>query len=86
MVDGDFEVVEVGGEAVGFVDAEDEGKGVTGGAEAQGRVGGLHGVGEYGGAQGHESLEFLVGNVEGLLAHAVDVLAEVGVGKPATQG
>lgn len=81
-----FQVVEVGCQAVDLVDAQDERDGVTGGTKAQGRVGRLHGVGEDGGAGRHKALEFLAGDVEGLLTHAVDLLPEVRVGEPAAQG
>ena len=83
---GGFKGSDVVSELFGFANLGSERQGVAGGAEANGLVGVVHSFGEDGDAAKHEALEFLPGEVGGLLAVADQFPAEVIVCKPAAQG
>ena len=65
---------------------EGERHGIAGSAEAQGEVRAVHGLGEDGEATWQKNLGLLAGEVGGLLAEVVELVAEVGNLKPTAKG
>ena len=86
MRDGFFDALEVGPELGDLRNLDSEGHSIAGGAEADGYIGVFQGFGEGGDAAEHDALEFLFGEVGGLLAEAGQLVAEAVVLEPAVKG
>ena len=78
--------LEVSPELFDLGNLDGEGHAVAGGAQSDGNIGVFESVGYDGYAAEHDSLEFPLGEVGGLLAEADKFFAEEGVFKPTVEG
>ena len=81
-----FEVMNFLAETLGLGNPGSERQGIAGGAEADGLIGVFQGFGKDGDAAEHQSLEFVAGEVGGILAEASQLLAKAVVVEPAVEG